>query len=89
MTRATASSESEPDETVPQVYPSRTEHAGLGGGPPEVVAEAMAEPGVLRPLILLSAPILAENVLHMLVGLTDTYIAGHLPTDAPAATCTR
>src|SRR5687768_7141538 len=41
---------------------------------------------VLGPLVLLSLPILAENVLHMLVGLTDTYLAGHLPTEAAAAT---
>ena len=41
---------------------------------------------VLGPLVLLSLPILAENVLHMFVGLTDTYLAGHLPTEAAAAT---
>src|SRR6266566_2357821 len=37
---------------------------------------------LLRQLIWLSAPVLAENVLHLFVGLTDTYLANHLP-DAP------
>jgi putative MATE family efflux protein len=36
--------------------------------------------------VVLALPILAENVLHMLVGLTDTYLAGHLPADAAGAT---
>src|SRR5215212_5344967 len=37
---------------------------------------------LLRQLIWLSAPVLAENVLHLFVGLTDTYLANYLP-DAP------
>src|SRR3954469_20382869 len=37
---------------------------------------------LLRRLIWLSAPVLAENVLHLFVGLTDTYLANHLP-DTP------
>jgi putative MATE family efflux protein len=40
-----------------------------------------------RTLVLLALPILAENVLHMLVGLTDTWLAGHLgPAEAAPAT---
>jgi putative MATE family efflux protein len=31
-----------------------------------------------RQLLLLSAPVLAEHVLHIGVGLTDTYLANHL-----------
>src|SRR4051812_25058139 len=38
---------------------------------------------LLRQLIWLSVPVLAENVLHLFVGLTDTYLANHLP-DTPA-----
>src|SRR3954467_9307273 len=37
---------------------------------------------LLRRLIWLSAPVLAENLLHLFVNLTDTYLANHLP-DAP------
>jgi putative MATE family efflux protein len=37
---------------------------------------------LLRQLIWLSVPVLAENVLHLFVGLTDTYLANHLP-DTP------
>src|SRR4051812_17460767 len=37
---------------------------------------------LLWRLAWLSAPVLAENVLHLFVGLTDTYLANHLP-DAP------
>lgn len=40
---------------------------------------------ILRRLLFLAAPILAENVLHMLVGLTDVYVAGHLPPQHSAA----
>jgi Na+-driven multidrug efflux pump len=41
---------------------------------------------LLRQLVLLALPILAENVLHMFVGLTDVWVAGHLRGDAAAAT---
>src|SRR5688500_15462283 len=36
-------------------------------------------------LLLLTGPILVEQVLHVLVGLTDVYIAGHLRENAAAA----
>ncbi len=36
--------------------------------------------GLLRELLWLSAPVLAENVLHMMVGLNDTYLANHVGT---------
>ncbi len=39
-----------------------------------------------RVLLALSLPVFVENMLHMFVGLTDTYLANHLPTGAPAAT---
>src|SRR5258705_3507395 len=44
--------------------------------------EAEANARLLRQLIWLSAPVLAENALHMLVGFTDTWLANHLP-DTP------
>jgi putative MATE family efflux protein len=40
---------------------------------------------LLLQLISLSAPVLAEHVLHMAVGLTDTWLANHLPEDQAAA----
>lgn len=44
------------------------------------------EPPLLRQLLWLALPILAEQVLHSVVGLTDVYLAGHLRRDAVAAT---
>ena len=41
---------------------------------------------LLRQLLLLALPILAEQALHSVVGLTDVYLAGHLRNDAVAAT---
>ena len=33
---------------------------------------------LLRQLLWLSIPVLAENMLHMVVGLNDTYLANHV-----------
>ena len=41
---------------------------------------------LLAALLWLALPIVAENMLHMLVGLTDVYLASHLPAQAAAAT---
>ena len=41
---------------------------------------------LLRQLGWLALPVLAEHLLHMFVGLNDTYLANHLSTDAAAAT---
>ncbi|HEV8291407.1 MAG TPA: MATE family efflux transporter [Tepidisphaeraceae bacterium] len=51
---------------------------------PPLLAQAEKEDNalLLRQLIWLSVPVLAENVLHLFVGLTDTYLANHLP-DTP------
>jgi putative MATE family efflux protein len=49
-------------------------------------AAAPRDPALLRQLLWLALPVLAEHVLHMVVGLTDTYLANHLPGDAAAAT---
>ena len=41
---------------------------------------------LLRQLLWLALPILVEQVLSMLVGLTDVYLAGHLRSQKAAAT---
>ena len=51
---------------------------------------AWTDRSLLRALLVLSLPVMAENVLHMFVGFTDLYLAGHLKdeaqrTDATAA----
>ncbi len=45
-----------------------------------------AQPNLLPLLLALAAPVFVEHVLHMLVGLTDTYLANHLPNESAAAT---
>jgi putative MATE family efflux protein len=35
---------------------------------------------LLKQLLALALPVLAEHLLHILVGLNDTYLANHLPT---------
>jgi MATE family multidrug resistance protein len=45
-------------------------------------------PTLFRQVLIIAMPVMAEQVLHMLVGLTDTYLANHLPDpafNAPAA----
>jgi len=41
---------------------------------------------LVRALLALAAPVLAEHALHILVGLTDTYLANHLPAHKAEAT---
>lgn len=41
---------------------------------------------LLRELVWLSVPAAVENALHIFVGVTDVYLAGHLKHDAEAAT---
>ena len=40
---------------------------------------------LLRQVLALALPVLAEQVLNMLVGINDTYLANHLPQHAPDA----
>jgi putative MATE family efflux protein len=40
---------------------------------------------ILRQVFVLSGPVWVEQVLHMLVGLNDTYLANHLPEHAADA----
>ncbi|MDB5295621.1 MAG: family efflux transporter, partial [Phycisphaerales bacterium] len=70
-----------PDD--PAVAPARDGRAGPPGTP---LGGPVGSGSVLKPLVVLALPILAENVLHMFVGLTDTYLAGHLPNESAAAT---
>ncbi|MFI5379243.1 MAG: MATE family efflux transporter [Tepidisphaerales bacterium] len=42
--------------------------------------ESMAQ--LLRQVVVLSLPVMVEHVLHLAVGLTDTYMANHLQTKA-------
>ena len=48
-------------------------------------AAAESTKQLLRELLALAVPVWIEQVLHMLVGLNDTYLANHLPVDAPSA----
>lgn len=61
----------------------------LAAAPPIInYAAAEGTSSLLRRLILLSAPVLAEQVLHWLVGANDTYLANHVKehrADAVAA----
>lgn len=38
-------------------------------------------PGTLRPMLRLTAPVLAEQMLHLLVGFTDMWLTGNLLRD--------
>src|SRR3954466_1203962 len=46
---------------------------------------APANERLLGHLLWLSLPVLAEHILHMVVGWNDTYLANHLPSDTAAA----
>ena len=50
---------------------------GGAGGDGELLS--VRYPGLMRELLKLAAPVLAEHVLHIFVGLNDTYLANHLP----------
>ena len=45
-----------------------------------------SHPALLGWLVRLALPVLAENILHMGVGWSDTYLAGHLPSSTADAT---
>src|SRR4051794_1065183 len=58
----------------------------IAAAPLRVAPLARAAPPLFRQLLWLALPILAEQLLHSVVGLTDVYLAGHLRRDAVAAT---
>ena len=49
--------------------------------PPITPAPAPPREQLFRALVILAIPVLAENVLNILVGLNDAYLANHLPED--------
>jgi putative MATE family efflux protein len=51
-----------------------------------VARSNLARRSLLLELLVLALPMVAENVLHMMVGLTDVYLASHLPVNAAPAT---
>lgn len=56
---------------------------------PALNNEPLAPPSnrrLLGRLLWLALPVMAEQILHMVVGLTDVYLANHLRGDAAAAT---
>ena len=73
---------------VPYYWAHMTDSAS-----PTTIAPQYVPPGdapaaglLLRELLWLSLPIVAENLLHMTVGLTDVWLASHLRTGSAAAT---
>ena len=53
--------------------------------PYQTLPQAQSTP-LVRELLWLAVPVLVENVLHMGVGWSDTYLASHLPEHAADAT---
>ena len=43
----------------------------------------LESPGTLRPILKLAAPVLAEELLNMLVGYTDWWLTGHFLQGPP------
>src|SRR3954467_7314352 len=83
MTRAPAEADTIPSESAPPA------NLPVAHALPHLQAAAATkrEP-LLWILLCLTGPILAENLLHLLVGFTDTWLAGHLregPKQATAA----
>ncbi|MGE5612615.1 MAG: MATE family efflux transporter, partial [Bacillota bacterium] len=64
---------------------SSLKHASVSGvlAP---VPEVLSNRTLLGQIVALSLPIMVEHVLHIAVGLTDTYMANHLPAHAAAGT---
>src|SRR5258707_7725234 len=58
----------------------------ITAAPKETVVTRPA-PGLLRVVLALALPALAEQIFNFLVGLNDTWLANNLPKDiAPSAT---
>src|ERR1700691_2106393 len=53
--------------------------------PPHLANRREPNRVLLKQVFLLAGPVWAEQILHMLVGLNDTYLANHLPQDAASA----
>jgi putative MATE family efflux protein len=48
--------------------------------------ETASRGSLVRALLVLAIPVLAEHALHIIVGLTDTYLANHLESNKAEAT---
>jgi putative MATE family efflux protein len=53
--------------------------------PPAARDASMSNRALIRQLLALALPVLVENLLHMVVGVNDTYLANHLPNGIAAA----
>ena len=53
--------------------------------PPLLAPPRETNAALLKQLFVLAGPVWIEQILHMLVGLNDTYLANHLPNHAPDA----
>jgi len=51
-------------------------------------AGAVRERGLIAQLLALAGPVWAEQALHMMVGLNDTFLANHLPDQGKRAAAT-
>ncbi len=56
--------------------------ATADSAPPLAASSQEPPSALLRQLLGLSLPVLAENMLHMLVGVNDTYLANHVSAGA-------
>ncbi|MDB5302514.1 MAG: putative efflux protein family [Phycisphaerales bacterium] len=67
-----------------------TQAEAAQSGSLRVLPHAAADPAetrtLVRTLLWLSIPVFAENVLHMMVGINDVYLASHLPDRSADAT---
>lgn len=50
----------------------------MDSGTVEITQRALVKKGLLRAVLMLALPVMAEQMLNMMVGLTDTYVANHL-----------
>ncbi|MDB5289569.1 MAG: putative efflux protein family [Phycisphaerales bacterium] len=53
---------------------------------PYAAADRAETRTLVRALLWLAVPVFAENVLHMMVGINDVYLASHLPEHSADAT---
>src|ERR1022692_1501353 len=53
--------------------------------PRDLLRPREANAVLLRQIFALAGPVWIEQILHMLVGLNDTYLANHLPQHAADA----
>src|SRR5688500_10176000 len=78
-------SQAAPATTAPSVA-APAPAAPLVDGVLPLSQDRSSYPDLLKQLVWLAFPVMCEHVLHMMVGLTDIYLASHLPGQGvPAA----